>query len=469
MIKYKNNEDITLTILILLGELIILNVIIYSLRHFLPTDNMMDIFHYKRVHGMLTLLYIICNRYSGSEVHGRFAYGFSILRNVLLNQFLFVCGTSVLIYATAPELFVWWMSFVHLAILTIVMSLYRKMVRIIIQYCRSHRQTPYNVVFLSDNTSNVEHFIMRMHRDKNIGYTVAGYFANEINPKLQELGLRYIGTPDTFAQWYKNTEATIKMLYITLDPVWTEMLYNEVFPLCEQKMCLVKVIPGFLPYEQATMAIHMEGDYPVFDMRNNPLMMEGNKITKRIFDLVASSLFLITIFPIIYLIFGLLIKLSSPGPVFFKQKRSGLDGKEFEMYKFRSMRVNTDSDTKQATKEDNRKTKIGNFMRRTSIDELPQFINVFLGDMSIVGPRPHMVLHTNQYSGLVDHYMVRHFVKPGITGYAQITGFRGETDELWKMEGRVDADIWYLEHWSIILDVWIIMRTVFRMKDAHAY
>lgn len=162
----------------------------------------------------------------------------------------------------------------------------------------------------------------------------------------------------------------------------------------------------------------------------------------------------------IYLIIGTAIKITSPGPIFFKQKRSGEAGKEFLCYKFRSMRVNKDSDTMQATKNDPRKTKLGNFLRKSNIDELPQFINVLLGSMSVVGPRPHMLKHTEEYSKLVDKYMVRHLIKPGITGWAQINGFRGETKELWQMEGRVERDIWYLEHWTFMLDLYIIYKTV---------
>lgn len=124
------------------------------------------------------------------------------------------------------------------------------------------------------------------------------------------------------------------------------------------------------------------------------------------------------------------------------------------------MRVNKDSDKVQATLNDPRKTRLGNFMRKTSIDELPQFINVLLGDMSVVGPRPHMLKHTEEYSKLIDKYMVRHLVKPGITGWAQVTGFRGETKELWQMEGRVERDIWYLEHQTFMLDLYIIYKTV---------
>ena len=141
------------------------------------------------------------------------------------------------------------------------------------------------------------------------------------------------------------------------------------------------------------------------------------------------------------------------------------------MLKFRSMHMNKDADRLQATKDDPRKYPFGNFMRKSNIDELPQFLNVLKGDMSIVGPRPHMLAHTEQYSALIDQYMVRHFVKPGLTGWAQVTGFRGETKELWQMEGRVKRDIWYMENWSIWLDIriiWLTAKTIF-VHDKNAY
>ena len=211
-------------------------------------------------------------------------------------------------------------------------------------------------------------------------------------------------------------------------------------------------------------------DMEVFTTYENPLENPWNKFGKRVFDIVLSLVALILtalIFPFVFLI----IKIQSPGPIFFMQKRTGLDGREFECLKFRSMYVNADADKVQATKEDPRKFPFGNFMRKANIDELPQFWNVLKGDMSIVGPRPHMLAHTEQYSQLIEKYMMRHFVKPGVTGWAQVTGYRGETKELWQMEGRVKRDIWYMEHWSIWLDiriVWMTFKTFF-VHDKNAY
>ena len=191
---------------------------------------------------------------------------------------------------------------------------------------------------------------------------------------------------------------------------------------------------------------------------------------KRCFDLLFAVLFLLVFSPV-YLLTWITIKIVSPGPAIYKAKRVGKDGVLFDCYKFRSMHVNSDADKVQATKDDPRKYPFGNFMRKTNIDELPQFINVLKGDMSVVGPRPHMLAHTDMYSNLIDQYMVRHFVKPGITGWAQVTGYRGETKELWQMEERVKRDIWYMEHWSIWLDiriVWMTFKTIF-IHDKNAY
>lgn len=185
-----------------------------------------------------------------------------------------------------------------------------------------------------------------------------------------------------------------------------------------------------------------------------------NKSLKRTFDVLFSLTVLILIFPWVYVIVAIAIKLSSKGPVFFVQPRTGLSNKEFDCYKFRSMRVNQYAHLLQAKKNDKRKTKVGEFLRKTNIDELPQFWNVLKGDMSVVGPRPHMVKHTEQYSALINNYMDRHEIKPGITGLAQVRGFRGETKELHQMMGRVRLDVWYIQNWTMALDLSIIFKTI---------
>jgi putative colanic acid biosynthesis UDP-glucose lipid carrier transferase len=202
---------------------------------------------------------------------------------------------------------------------------------------------------------------------------------------------------------------------------------------------------------------------PVMAVRNEPMQAFHNRVIKRAFDIVFSTIFLLTIFPVLYVIFGILIKMSSPGPIIFKQTRTGIYGQDFDCYKFRSMHVNDLADKKQAEKHDPRITKIGYFLRRSNLDELPQFFNVLKGDMSVVGPRPHMLKHTELYSSIIDKYMVRHLIKPGITGWAQVNGYRGETKTMEQMEGRVRSDVWYLENWSFILDLKIVLVTILNM------
>lgn len=229
---------------------------------------------------------------------------------------------------------------------------------------------------------------------------------------------------------------------------------------CENNLVHFFNVPNLHNYLHNRVYFNMIGNVPYLSLRTDPLSYPENKFLKRAFDIVFSLLFLCTLFPIILIIVTIITKLTMPGPIFFRQKRNGLNDKEFYCYKFRSMKVNAEADTLQATKDDPRKTRWGNIMRKTNIDELPQFINVLLGNMSVVGPRPHMLKHTEEYSKLINKYMVRHFVKPGITGWSQVTGYRGETKELKDMEGRVIGDIWYIEHWSFWLDIYIIYKTV---------
>ena len=219
----------------------------------------------------------------------------------------------------------------------------------------------------------------------------------------------------------------------------------------------VPLISGFMT---TSFSLTSMGNLPIMVYRPNPLQFWPYRLIKRIFDICFSLVViaLVSVTVLIPIIFA--IKLSSRGPVLFKQRRTGYRGREFTCLKFRTMKVNSQADTVQATKDDPRKTRVGDFLRRTSLDELPQFLNVLWGDMSVVGPRPHMVSQTNEYKKLIDKYMVRHIIKPGITGLAQVSGYRGQTEELWQMQKRVEYDVTYIENWSLWLDVKIIIRTI---------
>lgn len=221
------------------------------------------------------------------------------------------------------------------------------------------------------------------------------------------------------------------------------------------------LIPDVFTFNILQSRIEEVNGVPVVPLFDTP--MNGiNMVFKRIEDLLIASLILILISPILILI-ALSVKLTSKGPVIFRQIRYGMDGKPIKVYKFRSMNVmENDENVKQATKNDTRVTKVGAFLRKTSLDELPQFFNVITGQMSIVGPRPHAVAHNELYRDLIEGYMLRHKVKPGITGWAQINGWRGETDTLDKMKMRVEYDLAYIREWSLWLDIKIIFLTVFK-------
>ncbi|WP_027076564.1 exopolysaccharide biosynthesis polyprenyl glycosylphosphotransferase [Maribacter antarcticus] len=220
----------------------------------------------------------------------------------------------------------------------------------------------------------------------------------------------------------------------------------------------------FLPDNKNIFAKKLKFEYydylPILSLRDIPLHNSLNALLKRAFDIVFSLFVIFGLLLWLGPLLALLIRLESKGPVFFIQKRTGFDNNEFQCFKFRSMAVNENADAKQAGKNDMRVTKIGKFIRKTSIDELPQFYNVLFGNMSVVGPRPHMLKHTDEYANRVDKYMLRHFVKPGITGLAQVRGYRGEIENDIDIQNRIKFDIFYVENWSFFLDLKIVVQTI---------
>ncbi|MBC7949817.1 MAG: undecaprenyl-phosphate glucose phosphotransferase [Chitinophagaceae bacterium] len=264
---------------------------------------------------------------------------------------------------------------------------------------------------------------------------------------------------------YKVTE-----IFSTISPEQQKGIYT-LMNEADQACIRFRIIPDLNQFIRKPVHIDYLNDMPVLSLRKEPLDDVGNRIKKRVYDIIVSALVIVLILSWLVPLISLLIWLESRGPVFFVQQRSGKNGEIFNCIKFRSMRVNRDANEKQATKHDNRITKMGKFMRKTNIDELPQFFNVFMSDMSIVGPRPHMLKHTDDYSKLIKQYMIRHFLKPGITGWAQINGFRGETRTVKDMNDRVQYDLWYLENWSLWLDTRVILLTAFNMAkgEKNAY
>lgn len=264
----------------------------------------------------------------------------------------------------------------------------------------------------------------------------------------------------------------IDILYCALPGTRREQI-TDLMEFCERNTIRFRVIPSadsFIPVVK-TSELEFHGSVPVSKIRREPLDRPFNRAIKRAFDILFSASVILLVFSWLFPILAILVKLSSKGPVFFQQKRLGRDNKEFVCWKFRSMRMNDQADSKQATKNDPRVTAVGRFLRKSNLDEMPQFFNVLMGQMSVVGPRPHPIKLNHQYKEIIDKYMVRHFVLPGITGWAQVNGFRGETRTPELMERRVELDVWYLENWSFWLDLKIVVKTVTNMfgKDPNAY
>jgi len=234
---------------------------------------------------------------------------------------------------------------------------------------------------------------------------------------------------------------------------------NILIDFADNNLRVLKFIPDNKDIFSKKLKYEYYDYIPILSIRTIPLQEPVNKFFKRVFDILFSSFIIVFVLSWLTPILAIFIKLESKGPVFFKQSRNGFNYQEFDCFKFRSMTPNKNAHLHQATKGDHRITKVGAFIRRTSIDELPQFFNVLFGDMSVVGPRPHMVSHTNMYALKVDKFMVRHFVKPGITGLAQTSGFRGEIEADKDIINRVKYDIFYIENWSLLLDIKIIMQT----------
>ena len=290
------------------------------------------------------------------------------------------------------------------------------------------------------------------------GFKFMGYFSDNTEG-VKYPGL-FLGNTNEFKDYC--SEEHIDEIYCTL-PLTEGQKISEIIDYADNHLIRFKLIPDFSGFTNKKITFDFYENMPVLSVRNEPLGEMLNRVIKRSFDILFSSMVIVFIFPILFPILAILIKLSSKGPIFFRQLRSGKNNVEFICYKFRSMSLSDKADLVQAVKGDSRITWIGKVLRKTNLDEIPQFFNVFLGQMSVVGPRPHMLKHTEEYSQIIDKFMVRQFVKPGITGWAQVNGLRGETTNSTKMEKRVEFDVWYLENWNFILDIKIVFMTVFNM------
>ena len=441
--------------LIGVGDLIVLNLLFVAVCHLLPPVYTEAIsYNVREVLLLLNFCYFFSLYFVPLRLHLAVVFIDKIVQRAFgLVTVMMLLFATCLIFLNVGDVLATFLL-VYYGCTIVVFSLWRVVVRLSLKLYRRKGYNFKKVVIVGAGKNGMELYQV-MKDDLSYGFNVMGFFDD--NESLRRVLPNYLGKTDEVEDYVERND--VDEIYCTL-PGTNGGKIARLQNFSEKRMIRFYIVPELYHDVKKSMVMEVMESIPLLTIRREPLQSLYNRFLKRAFDIVFSLGVLLTIFPILYIVVGTLIKLSSPGPILFRQKRTGLYGRDFECYKFRTMRVNAEADTRQAVKDDPRKTRIGDFLRRTSLDEFPQFINVLLGDMSVVGPRPHMLRHTEQYSALIDKYMVRHLVKPGITGWAQVTGYRGETRTLEQMEGRVKRDVWYIENWSFFLDLKIIVVTL---------
>lgn len=327
-----------------------------------------------------------------------------------------------------------------------------------IKVVRIHEKFVRKVVIIGYNEAAKSLVDHHLSTSRNIA--VEGFFEDFEN--VNELSaFPIIGSPQECLQY--AIDNNISEIYSTLPAKEYPFLY-DMAEQAENNFIRFKFATDFHAYVHRNVHVNYAEHIPILSLRNEPLDDIANRLKKRVFDVFFSLFVMVFILSWLIPLIALLIKLDSRGPVFFIQNRLGRDLNRIRVFKFRTMRTTEgDNQYRQATKDDPRVTRIGRFLRKTSLDELPQFFNVLLGEMSVVGPRPHPLKMNDDYKKIIDKYMIRHFLKPGITGWAQVNGYRGETKELQDIQGRIEHDIWYMENWTFWTDVKIIFLTVYNV------
>ena len=468
---------------VIIGDFILFNVILLFFARFhwrieLWEENQLEVF------GLVGNLALVISQLRFSTIiHQRLVGAGDVLQRIMGLTILHAIVGYVILRVIDYDMPVGWLIWEINTVFFVLLIFKRLTERWLIRLYREAGRNSRMVTLVGSDIELVNIY-RKLINDATLGFKVNGYYGDgnlvdtiEVVEKEEGIDLSELKSLEKKGTISGMLDAMARHEDLQLgDEVYVCLSRRErdvikkVSRYCDYKVVRFFFVPVSVESIGLNLKRELLDDIEIYTTYENPLQNVGNRILKRTFDIVLSLFFLIPtalMFPFIWL----MIKIQSPGPILFKQARTGIDGKTFMMLKFRSMHVNKDADRLQATKDDPRKYPFGNFMRKSNIDELPQFLNVLKGDMSFVGPRPHMLAHTEQYSALITKYMVRHFVKPGLTGWAQVTGFRGETKELWQMEGRVKRDIWYMENWSIWLDIriiWMTAKTIF-IHDKNAY
>lgn len=446
-------------------------LIYYTILTILVSDYKSFVFSKDFVFSPLLILIIISYTFAILIVpiqlnNRRLSYWAVLLRaicQVILTVVLY-CGLVYITYKDYDVRFYMILATVAMISITAWHFLMKSIINVIRLYGKNQRR----VVIIGADENAITLFNSIKNGYGFYGYNILGFFT-DYSTGLLPSDAKCLGKANDVLEYLKSHD--VHEVYCCVNPALDPQYVNKVIRVCENNFITFYYLPTMDGYIRRKMTFEEFGNVNVMRLRDEPLQSPISRFLKRLFDIIVSGIFLITVFPFAFIFAAIGIKISSPGPIFFRQARTGYKGDSFYMFKFRTMHVNADSDKVQATENDPRKFKFGDFLRRTSIDELPQFINIFIGDMSIIGPRPHMEFHTEMYSRLIDEYLVRHLVKPGLSGWAQVNGCRGETKTVDQMEQRVIHDIWYIEHWTFWLDVKIIFMTIRQVLwgDKQAY
>ncbi len=357
----------------------------------------------------------------------------------------------------------------HGLLILAIFPLQKLGIRVFFKTMRQRSQTARKVLIVGAGNPGMD-FYRQFVKDPQYGYALTGFVDDEVKTSLNG---HYLGRTTDIDKVIASHE--LDDIIVTI-PMNNETQLRRIVSVGEKEGKRIRIIPQYERFSTGRIQVDKLGNLPIITLRSQPLDIVDNKFYKRCFDIVFSSL--VTVFVLSWLmpLIAILIKLGSKGPVFFKQERWGLNNRPIVCYKFRTMvtsssDVNEKGEYQQAKKDDPRVTRIGRFLRKTNLDELPQFLNVLTGSMSVVGPRPHPVPLNMQSKDSIENYMLRHWVRPGITGWAQVNGYRGETRQPHLMKKRVEFDVWYIENWTFLLDLQIVVQTLVNMVkgDKNAY
>lgn len=382
----------------------------------------------------------------------RFERYLDFIRKSIFQVLLFSVVLFAISGAKNEDLFSNKQSAYFTVILAIYIFITRSLLFVVNKWYRKKGLNDKNIVIVGNNL-NVESLIELINKRKDFGLRLSAHFvSNKVTSEQKLLNL------DTFKDELEKVNPDY--IYICLNNGLEKDAINEVVSVAEGLYANIGYIPDNIMDSLQTLEVNYLDSFPILTYKKYPLDFSFNQIIKRSFDLIFTLFAFVTLLWWLLPIIALAVYFSQGGPILFIQKRNGLNGKEFNCLKFRTMKPHKMNDLKPTERDDPRVTKLGRILRKTSLDELPQFFNVLKGEMSIVGPRPHMVSENESYSEIINRYSLRHYVKPGITGLAQVRGYRGAVDTEKDMELRIRTDIYYVRNWSFLLDLLIIYKTV---------